>query len=257
MFFKNCKFKRDKDEELKDVSFKKDEKVDLTREEVEALAASKAANLREKDRKLAEEKEKEQKKEERNKKIRRYLGFAIIILIILLLMARCGTLPVPEQVKDIVNFGFEDTVDTDDIVVEEKEEEYDPRYSLLTMSMNKLPVFENGLAKGNLNIENDPRNVYCQYIEIYMDDAEGNPETLIYKSNLIDIGKTLIEDTLDVNLPAGKYPCTAFFNAVLVERDETGAVVEQSYAGKGAVKIEVTVLNTVESPVTEDVVEGE
>lgn len=248
MFFKKCKFKRDRDEELKDVSFKKDEKVDLTREEVEALAASKAADLREKDKKLMEEQEKERKKEEKNKKVRRYLELAAIILFILLLLARCSVLPVPEPIKELVDFGFEDTVDTDDIVYEDDEEPYDSRYSMLTMSMNKVPVFENGLAKGNLNIENDPRNVYAQYIEIYLDDAEGNPETLIYKSNLIDIGQTLLEDALDVNLPAGEYPCTAYFNAVLVKKDEAGNILEQSYAGKGGAKITITILNTVESP---------
>lgn len=248
MFFKKCKFKRDRDEELKDVSFKKDEKVDLTREEIEALSASKAADLREKDKKLMEEQEKERKKEEKNKKVRRYLEFAAIILFILLLLARCSVLPVPEPIKELVDFGFEDTVDTDDIVYEDDEEPYDSRYSMLTMSMNKVPVFENGLAKGNLNIENDPRNVYAQYIEIYLDDAEGNPETLIYKSNLIDIGQTLLEDALDVNLPAGEYPCTAYFNAVLVKKDEAGNILEQSYAGKGGAKITITILNTVESP---------
>ena len=86
-------------------------------------------------------------------------------MFILLLLARCSVLPVPEPIKNIVDFGFEDTVDTDDIVYEDDEEPYDSRYSMLTMSMNKVPVFENGLAKGNLNIENDLRNVYAQYIE--------------------------------------------------------------------------------------------
>ena len=245
MFFKRDK---DKEKELKNVSFKEEDYKDLTREEVEALAASKAADLREKDKKLMEEQEKERKKEEKNKKVRRYLEFAAIILFILLLLARCSVLPVPEPIKNIVDFGFEDTVDTDDIVYEDDEEPYDSRYSMLTMSMNKVPVFENGLAKGNLNIENDPRNVFAQYIEIYLDDAEGNPETLIYKSNLIDIGQTLLEDNLDVNLPAGEYPCTAYFNAVLVKKDEAGNILEQSYAGKGGAKITITILNTVESP---------
>ena len=249
MFFKRDK---DKEKELKNVSFKEEDYTDLTREEVEALAASKAADLRDKDKKLMEDQEKERKKEEKSKKVRRYLEFAAIILFILLLLARCSVLPVPEPIKDIVDFGFEDTVDTDDIVHENDEEPNDPRYSSLIMSMNYMPVFENGLAKGNLNIENDPRSVYAQYIEIYLEDAEGNPETLIYKSNLIDIGQTLLEDTLDVNLPAGKYPCTAYFNAVLVERDEEGNILEQSYAGTGGANITIIVLNTKGTPVEID-----
>ena len=58
MFFKRDK---DKEKELKNVSFKEEDYKDLTREEVEALAASKAADLREKDKKLMEEQEKERK----------------------------------------------------------------------------------------------------------------------------------------------------------------------------------------------------
>ena len=158
MFFKRDK---DKEKELKNVSFKEEDYTDLTREEVEALAASKAADLRDKDKKLMEDQEKERKKEEKSKKVRRYLGFVAIILFILLLVARCSVLPVPEPIKNIVDFGFEDTVDTDDIVHENDEEPNDPRYSSLIMSMNYMPVFENGLAKGNLNIENDPRSVFA------------------------------------------------------------------------------------------------
>ena len=46
--------------------------VALTPEEIQALAAAKAIELREKDKKLAEEREAEAKKEERGKKIRKW-----------------------------------------------------------------------------------------------------------------------------------------------------------------------------------------
>lgn len=81
---------------------------------------------------------------------------------------------------------------------------------MITMSMNTNPVFENGDAKGNLLIENDKSNKHPQVVEIYRNDTKG----LIYKSNMIPVGKFINEDTLDVKLSKGEYECTAYFNAV-------------------------------------------
>lgn len=212
--------------------------VALTPEEIQALAAAKAIELREKDKKLAEEREAEAKKEERGKKIRKWLMLGIMILIILLLMVRCSQLPLPEQVQEFIDKAFEDTVGQDE-VPEKEEKPYDARFSMLTISMNKVPVFENGKAKGNLQILNDEKNVYNQFVEIYILDEDGN-EFLepVYTSGLIGIGQVLQEDTLDENLPAGKYNAVAYFTAV---HPETNAI-----AGKAGAKIEITVLNTVQ-----------
>lgn len=81
---------------------------------------------------------------------------------------------------------------------------------MITMSMNTNPVFENGDAKGNLLIENDKSNKHPQVVEIYRNDTK----ELIYKSDMIPVGKFINEDTLDVKLSKGEYECTAYFNAV-------------------------------------------
>lgn len=81
---------------------------------------------------------------------------------------------------------------------------------MITISMNTEPVFENGLSKGNLIIENDTSNKHPQVVQIYRNDTN----ELIYNSSMIPIGSFINEDTLDVNLSKGDYKCTAYFNAV-------------------------------------------
>lgn len=210
----------------KDIEPNLDYKESLTSQEIEALGASKAADLRERDKRLAEDKAREQKKEERNKKIRKWGILIAIILFLLLLMARCSQLPLPEEIKEVLNIGMEDTIDVEDIEVGRPVEDYDGRHILLTMSMNSTPVFENGLSKGYLNILNDAQNVVAQYVEIYI-NKNGEPDLnqKIYTSDLILVGQALPEDTLDVNLPAGQYDCTAFFNSVQFIDKETGKAV--------------------------------
>lgn len=210
----------------KDIEPNLDYKESLTSQEIEAVGASKAADLRERDKRLAEDKAREQKKEERNKKIRKWGILIAIILFLLLLMARCSQLPLPEEIKEVLNIGMEDTIDVEDIEVGRPVEDYDGRHILLTMSMNSTPVFENGLSKGYLNILNDAQNVVAQYVEIYF-NKNGEPDLnqKIYTSDLILVGQALPEDTLDVNLPAGQYDCTAFFNSVQFIDKETGKAV--------------------------------
>lgn len=214
------------------------EKEKMNKTELEALLAAKAVELRNNDKKFMEDKQKEQEKEEKNKKYRRWTKIGILIVLILLLLARCSALPVPEQVQNIINMGFENTIDKDDIEEKDPFADYDNREALLTISMNKVPIFENGQSKGNINIINDDRNVYNQYVEIYLDGPNGQPDMtkMIYRSGLIGIGQALEKDTLDVNLPAGTYNCTAYFNAV---RTDTNA-----YAGKAGAKIEITIVGS-------------
>lgn len=262
MFFKRDK---EKEKELKNVSFKEEDYKDLTREEVEALVASRSAYLRDREKKLLKDQEEERKKdekakkrEEKAKKVRRYLGFAAIILFILLLVARCSVLPVPEQKPEEIpiNLEFEDTINTDELIWDDEEgEDFEP-YSNLAMAMNVRPIFENGLEKGELIIQNDKRNVYALFVEIYLNedvtDPNSVPTTLVYRSGLIDIGQTLVEDTLDVNLPAGTYYGTAYFNAVRIERDDNGKVTGQYLCGAGGENLKITVLNTKGTPVEID-----
>lgn len=206
----------------------KENNVDMTSKELEALGASKAATLRENDRKLAEDKENERKKEEKNKKIRRVLEIAALILFILLLLARCSVGELPTKEDNNINLGFEDTDNNENIKVKPVGAN---TFEFITMSMNKVPIFEDGLSKGQLNICNKGQNIYALYVEIYLDNPDGKPyqkedgtldeKYRVYHSNLILVGQTLPWDDLDMNLPAGAYGATAYFYAVKLT-DEAG-----------------------------------
>ena len=90
-------------------------------------------------------------------------------------------------------------------------------------------TINDGKAKGNLLIYNEPMNRYPQIIQIFRDDTG----ELIYQSGAIPVGARLDEAKLDVNLKAGIYNCTAHFNQI----DENGNML-----GKACAKIIVYVL---------------
>lgn len=209
-----------------------------TQKEIEALAASKSAELRDRDRKLSEDKEREKKREERNKRIRRWLGIIGIVLILALVLVQCsnmGKLELPERVKNIIEADKEDTVSIDELE-KTPEEQRDFMYSHLRTSMAKTVKLENGLAEGYFNIINNETNVYNQLVEIYTIDAEGNLQDLIYKSGIIEIGQVLPYAKLSANLPAGTYSCVAHFLALDTETNE--------HIGTAGVRITVEVANT-------------
>lgn len=210
-----------------------------TQKEIEALAASKSAELRVRDRKLSEDKEKENRKEERNKKVRKWLGLIGILLILALVLVQCsnmGKLELPERVQTIIDANKEDTVGIDELE-KDPEQQRDFMYSHLRTSMAKTIKLDNGLAQGNFNIINHETNVYNQLVEIYIIDTEGNPQELIYKSGIIEIGQALPYAKLSVNLPKGTYSCVAHFLALDTETNE--------HMGTAGVRITVEVANTV------------
>ena len=91
--------------------------------------------------------------------------------------------------------------------------------SMLNISINKNPVFENGQAEGNLRIENIPANHYAMTVEIVRED---NGET-IYKSGLISPGYFVEKAKLDTPLGKGVYKAVAVFTAYDPEtRQEMG-----------------------------------
>ncbi|WP_302759922.1 hypothetical protein [Christensenella hongkongensis] len=81
--------------------------------------------------------------------------------------------------------------------------------SMLNISINKNPVFENGEAEGNLRIENIPANHYAMTVELVRED---NGET-VYKSGLISPGYFVENAKLDTPLAKGIYPAVAVFTA--------------------------------------------
>lgn len=87
---------------------------------------------------------------------------------------------------------------------------------MITISMNADPIFENGSAKGNVNIENDVSNTRPQLIEIYLKDANGKADMnqLVYRSGKIPVGGKIPMVALDKKLTKGNYPAWVGFNAI-------------------------------------------
>lgn len=221
--------------------------AELTTQEKEALLAAQTAQLRENDRKLAEDKQKEDKKETKFQKWRKRLTLLAVILFIMLLLAQCSSILHIQEEDVPLNIGFEDnTINQEDIDFDVPFEDYDPSASMLVMTLNYYPIFEDGLSEGDLWIINDEHNVYDIYVEIYLDNADGEPDmgSLVYRTKIIRIGQALPGGKLMLNLPAGQYQCTAFFYGTKEVLNEEGEYMGHSLVGIAACKPVITVLNT-------------
>ncbi len=117
------------------------------------------------------------------------------------------------------------------------------------VSMNGQPVFKNGKAKGNVNIENVPGNRYSFTVSVQVTsvDAEKYPEAAKYvgqtilTTGMMDPGSYLTEKKLDIDLPQGEYVCVATFTAYKTQDDEGNDVQEEF--GATAVQIVLNVLS--------------
>ncbi|MBR3997897.1 MAG: hypothetical protein IKI93_06090 [Clostridia bacterium] len=144
------------------------------------------------------------------------IGVLLIIAILLAVFRGCEGEPVtdtpvtpnPGIVYDdgAVQGGW-DEADTDKIIasLNEKVEE-----GMINISMNTSPNFKDGTSAGNLMIVNESINRYPQVVEITRSDTG----EMIYKSGAIPVGSKIESDTLDVDLDAGTYECTAMFHNV-------------------------------------------
>lgn len=81
--------------------------------------------------------------------------------------------------------------------------------SMLSISINSSPEFEDGKSKGTLRIENSASNRYNMKIRIKTNEDEKQ----IYYSDAIKPGQVIKEDKLDTVLAKGEYDCTATFEA--------------------------------------------
>ena len=79
---------------------------------------------------------------------------------------------------------------------------------MLTFSINATPAFADGASPGNLMIENAEINNNRFTVAIYRTDTGEK----VYESGYLDPGQYIEEAPLDVDLDAGKYPCTAQFS---------------------------------------------
>lgn len=117
------------------------------------------------------------------------------------------------------------------------------------VSMNGQPVFKNGKAKGNVNIENVPGNRYSFTVSVQVTsvDAEKYPEAAKYvgqtilTTGMMNPGSYLTEKKLDIDLPQGEYVCVATFTAYKTQDDEGNDVQEEF--GATAVQIVLNVLS--------------
>lgn len=95
--------------------------------------------------------------------------------------------------------------------------------SMLAISINSTPVFEDGNSKGTLRIENAANNNYNMKVRIVID----NEEKEIYYSDAIKPGQIIREDHLDEILPKGTYACTATFEAYDEDNKKAGEAKAQ------------------------------
>ena len=161
------------------------------------------------------------------------IGAAIVVvlaIIILLLLRSCGG-PVDDpggiEFDPSAAEGGWDEADLDAIRDSLNEKVAD---GMINISMNTSPVFSGGESEGSLMIVNEDINRYPISVEITRND---NGE-VIYTSKAVPVGSKIEADTLDVDLPAGTYECTAmFFNLDPATGDKLGSA---------GVVIELTVL---------------
>lgn len=100
---------------------------------------------------------------------------------------------------------------------------------MFNISIASVVQFADGTSEGELRIENVPGNRYLMKVDITRDDTG---ET-VYTSDMIEPDYHIQRDTLDVDLPAGTYPCTAVFTAYDPETE--------SEVGKAAAQITLQV----------------
>ena len=90
--------------------------------------------------------------------------------------------------------------------------------SMINISANTAPIFEDGSSEGNLMLVNESINNYPQKVQIVRNDTGEE----IYKSGAIAVGSKIERAKLDVDLPAGTYECTAYFHNL---DPESGAII--------------------------------
>lgn len=152
-------------------------------------------------------KEEKKMKDPQNKGARKKL--IVIISLFIIILIGCGFL-----YFGMDGFRFDSAAEDgslDGLSQAELQELMDKKVdeSMLSISINSSPEFEDGKSKGTLRIENSASNRYNMKVKIKTnsDDKE------IYYSDAIKPGQVIKEDKLDVELAKGEYDCTATFEA--------------------------------------------
>ena len=100
---------------------------------------------------------------------------------------------------------------------------------MFSISIASVVQMASGTSPAELRIENVPGNRYLMRVVITRDDTEEQ----LYETDLIEPNFHIQQDTLDVVLPAGSYPCTATFYAYDMATEEQ--------AGQAAARMTVNV----------------
>ena len=86
---------------------------------------------------------------------------------------------------------------------------------MVAFSINATPFMKNGASTANLLVENPPGNGKRFTITIERDDTGEE----IYQSGYLEPEQYIDYVPLDVTLPKGEYPCTAYFDAYRISDD--------------------------------------
>lgn len=164
-----------------------------------------------------------------------------LVMIILLLLLTSGFTVVTQQVGLVAlieppSVGIE-IPDWDPTAITPPEDDTVSRLNekldkgKMCVSMISAVTFTDASTAGYLNFFNDPANNYPQFVTLLLDSDSSK----IYQSGLVEPGKCIMYDTLDVELAKGEYECTALFTQVDTETN--------SVCGQAAAKIHITIQN--------------
>lgn len=164
----------------------------------------------------------------------KWKALALVLLALLVLVALCAYLytrwlrglpPPPPRPEPNVQVGEPTEADA----LEELQRQVDE--SMLTFGINATASFENGASPGNLMIDNPKENGSRFTVTIERRDTG---ET-VYTSGTLEPGQYMDQVTLDVALPAGEYPCTAWFDAY--------RLADSGYIGRAGAEITLYIFN--------------
>ncbi|MDR1299853.1 MAG: hypothetical protein LBJ84_06355 [Oscillospiraceae bacterium] len=116
---------------------------------------------------------------------------------------------------------------TPEQIMEQMQKAADAAY--FSFKINARPIFEDGMSKGNLGIENPSYNIYPMVVQIFLDGTN----ELIYDSGGILPDQHIDNAELATALAAGTYNATAYLNAY-----DPGT---QEFQGKQAATLVITV----------------
>lgn len=151
------------------------------------------------------------KEEQRQKKKRLVILLSTIVAVFLLAGIGLGIWWITRPQMDATTQYWFDKFAEDGTLVGKTREELQGildqvvEEGMVNVSMNAVVVFEDGTGEGSLGIENIAANHY--YVRVVLtNDADGS---VLYESAGLKPGQYIDKITLQQDLPAGEYQCTA------------------------------------------------